>query len=119
MHALRKLVIDHRIRSHLRASLALRPIFSRLQKAFADSLSAVPLSNVPAFDISDGARRIAAFGVGTEAAFQKGDERSVRVFRDENDQRQHSWGVSGQDEFQLPSMFFGGGFWPERCKKSS
>ena len=72
------------------------------------------LGHVPAFDVSDGVGWIAAIGMRTQTAFQKTDERSFSVFRDEDNQRQRSWRLSLQDEFQLSSVFFGRRFWPER-----
>lgn len=84
MHFLRELILDDSVRSHLRAPLASRPLLGGIQKAGADSPAATLLNNVPAFDVSDRVGRIAAIGVGTETAFQKGDERSILVFSNKN-----------------------------------
>ena len=114
VHTLRKRIADRGVRSHLRAALRPRPIFRCRIELFADPALTVIRDNVPALDVPDWARWIASFGVRAQTNFQKADQRSVAGFRDENNERQRSWGIACKDESEFLRVFFGGRFRPER-----
>jgi len=75
--------------------------------------------NVPAFDVPDGARRIASFGMGTQAKFQKADQRSIAGFGDENNERQCSGTIACKNGSEFARVFLGGRFRPERLAQMS
>ena len=118
VHALRQLVADHGVRSHLRAALAPRPFFRGGQELFANPTLTIIPGNVPAFDVPDRARRIASFGMGAQAKFEKAGQRSIAGFGNENDEWQRSWSIARKDGGEFARVFFGGRFRPERLAQT-
>jgi hypothetical protein len=71
------------------------------------------LRYVPAFEVPDGMRWIAAFGMAAQTNFQKADQRSVAGLGDENNLRQRSRGFACKNQSEFARMFFSGRFRPE------
>jgi len=108
VHALRKSIADYRVRSHLRATLASRPFLGGSQQAFANSPLPVTLRNVPALDVPHRAGRMASLGVRAQTGFQEADQRSVPLFRNEDDERQRSRRLASKNEFQFLRVLLDG-----------
>ena len=98
VHALRKRIADHGVGSHFGAALRFRPIFRGRIEPFADPALTMILCDVPAFDVSDRARRIASFSVRAQTNFQKTDQRSIAGFRDKNNEWQRPGSIACKDE---------------------
>jgi hypothetical protein len=70
------------------------PEFGSQQKRGPDSLAARLFCGVPAFDVANWARFVAAIGAGTEAGFAKADQTGMVIFRDEDGEWQDTPGGS-------------------------
>ena len=87
------------------AALGAGPVFGGAEECGADALTAVGIRDVPAFDVADRVRFVAAFGVGAKAGFHKASESSCWSFRYENHQRQSGWRLPSQNESKLLRVF--------------
>lgn len=81
--ALRKLVVDPCVGSHLDAAVGPSPIFRDGKKSATDTASAIHLGDIPALQITHRARRIATIGVRPQIDFGEAGQRAIRSFGDE------------------------------------
>ncbi len=73
MGALGEGVFKLGVGSHFGAALGASPVFGSTEKGSAEAVAAVRFHNVPAFDVADGMRWIAAVGVGAQAGFEEAE----------------------------------------------
>jgi hypothetical protein len=74
---LREEIVKLSVGGHFGAALRASPIFRGVQESGADALAAVRFGDVPAFDLADGMRWVAAVGVGAQAGFEEAEYRAV------------------------------------------
>jgi hypothetical protein len=100
------------------AAVGAGPAFGGAEECGADALAALGIGDIPAFDVTDRVRFVAAFGVGAEAHFEETRKSAVWSFGDEDGERQSGWRFAGQNETEFLRVFHGGGLRPESVSES-
>lgn len=91
MSALGEEVFELGVGGHFGAALLACPVFGSAEESGADAVAAMSFGDVPAFDVADGTRRVAAVGVGAQAGFEEAQYRAVVGFGDEDSDGENSW----------------------------
>ena len=106
------------IGGHLRATLAAGPILGGAKEGGAKPLASVSFDDVPAFDVTNGARAVAVIGAGAQAGFQEPRQGGVLGLGHKDDEWEDAGRFAGEDLREFLGVVLRGRFGPQRVTQT-